>query len=185
DVLVVVAAEDVEGVGRGDRLLDHRHRIRDRQRDVEPEVLLDALRDLRRRELDAEGDDAERPRELAALPRLRSRPPGKRADARDGGRSHRASLEELTAIHAARFREVAAAEILPLLQQLRVLDCIELVVHLLPSPFALPPPPGTSGRHEHGRTGVEVRRLRVVTPSRGMGVVYKPCPAESTWRLTA
>ena len=100
DELVVVAAEDVERLRRGDRLLDHRHRVGDGQGELEAEVSLGLLLDLRRRPLDAERDHAQRAGELAGLAGLRRRSAGQRSRTGDRGRGNAALDEEIAASHA-------------------------------------------------------------------------------------
>ena len=140
DVLVVVAAEDVERIRGGDRLLHHRDRVGRRQRDVEAEVCLDLLCHLGRRELDTEGDHPQGSGEGALLGRGGRGRAGQATEPGNRCRTDTAALEQLAPGHAvlvlSRRRLLHGVR-----ELLGELVCIELVVftHVLPSPFASPP----------------------------------------------
>ena len=101
DVLVVVAAEDVERLRRRDRLLDHRDRVGHGQGELEAEVGLRLLLNLGRRPLDAERDHIQRSGERALLRRGRRRRARERADTRHRRCGRTTSQKEVPATHAA------------------------------------------------------------------------------------
>ena len=81
-------------------LMDHRHWIGGGHGELEAEVSLGLLLNLRCRPLDAERDHAQRAGVLAGLAGLRRRSPGQRARTGDRGRGDTTLDEEIAASHA-------------------------------------------------------------------------------------
>ena len=132
--LVVVAAEDVERVGRRDRDLRLLLRRREDRLHREAEILGRLLRDVRDGELDAEGEHPQRAGELAGGvdlaggSRCRCRRACQRAQPADHRRAGAAACQELTTGQPSAFvlppvgrREVASTQIRPGLDLLRML----------------------------------------------------------------